>query len=74
MGTRSGLVKARLKGAEVSKGKTLTFLDAHCEATDGWLQPLLEQIALDSRRVVCPIIDVINENTFEYVSVLEYFL
>ncbi|KAF8562659.1 hypothetical protein P879_09675 [Paragonimus westermani] len=68
MRTRSGLVKARLKGAEVSKGKTLTFLDAHCEATDGWLEPLLEQIAQDSRRVVCPIIDVINENTFEYVS------
>ncbi|KAG5454291.1 Polypeptide N-acetylgalactosaminyltransferase 5 [Clonorchis sinensis] len=67
MGNRSGLVRARLRGAGVAKGKTLTFLDAHCEATTGWLEPLLHQIALDSHRVVSPSIDVIQESTFEFV-------
>ncbi|CAH8438990.1 unnamed protein product [Dicrocoelium dendriticum] len=68
MGIRSGLVKSRLRGASISTGKTLTFLDAHCEATTGWLEPLLLQIAEDHRRVACPIIDVISETTFEYIT------
>lgn len=30
-GKRSGLIRARLIGAEQSKGQVITFLDAHCE-------------------------------------------
>lgn len=46
----------------------ITFLDAHCECTEGWLEPLLQRIALDRTTVVCPIIDVISDDTFEYVT------
>jgi len=46
----------------------LTFLDAHCECTEGWLEPLLHEIAIDKKSVVCPIIDVISDNNFEYVT------
>ncbi|KAF4520992.1 hypothetical protein B566_EDAN002488 [Ephemera danica] len=31
-----------------------------------WLEPLLDRIARDSTNVVCPSIDVINDNTFEF--------
>ncbi|XP_013772731.1 polypeptide N-acetylgalactosaminyltransferase 13-like [Limulus polyphemus] len=67
-GRRSGLIRARLQGASETKGQVITFLDAHCECTTGWLEPLLSRIAEDRSRVVCPIIDVISDETFEYVS------
>lgn len=68
LANRSGLVKARLKGASLASGDTLTFLDAHIEVTQGWLEPLLDQIAEDRTRVLCPVIDVISDETFEYVT------
>lgn len=68
---RVGLVKARLLGAEKSSGKVLTFLDAHCECTIGWLESLLSRIAEDRKTVVCPVIDIINDDTFAYVKSFE---
>lgn len=41
---RMGLMKSRLRGAEVAQGDTMTFLDAHVECTNGWLPPLLYEI------------------------------
>ncbi|CAG2173966.1 unnamed protein product, partial [Oppiella nova] len=66
MGRRSGLIQARLLGSAHAKGQVLVFLDSHCECNEGWLEPLLDRIADDRTRVVCPIIDVIDENNFAY--------
>ncbi|XP_043930770.1 polypeptide N-acetylgalactosaminyltransferase 13 [Protopterus annectens] len=63
---RSGLIRARLHGASVSHGQVIAFLDAHCECATGWLEPLLARIKEDRKTVVCPIIDVISDDTFEY--------
>jgi len=63
---RIGLIQARILGAQRAKGKVLTFLDAHCEATIGWLQPLLRRIEQQPKAVVCPVIDIINDQTFAY--------
>ncbi|XP_063537229.1 polypeptide N-acetylgalactosaminyltransferase 5 isoform X2 [Cydia strobilella] len=65
---RSGLIRARLLGAKHVKGDVITFLDAHCECTEGWLEPLLARIVEDRSTVVCPIIDVISDTTFEYIQ------
>jgi len=36
------------------------------ETKTGWLVPLLQRIYLNSTTVVCPVIDVIDDTTFEY--------
>lgn len=46
-GERSGLIRARLLGAREVTGQVITFLDAHVECTEGWLEPLLARIAED---------------------------
>ncbi|XP_015113892.1 polypeptide N-acetylgalactosaminyltransferase 13 [Diachasma alloeum] len=68
---RVGLINARLLGAREAAGEVLTFLDAHCECTVGWLEPLLEAISKDRTRVVSPVIDIINDNTFAYTRSFE---
>lgn len=44
----------------------LTFLDAHMECTDGWLQPILARIASDRSVVAVPVIDFISDFNMTY--------
>ena len=68
---RTGLIRARLIGAAQAQGSVLTFLDAHCEVTIGWLEPMLNRISNDRSTVVCPVIDIISEDTFAYAKSFE---
>ena len=65
---RAGLIRARMFGAHHAKGQVMVFLDSHCEVNIDWLPPLLTRIYENRTTVVCPIIDIINANTFEYTS------
>lgn len=69
---RKGLVNARLLGADKAKGEVLTFLDAHCECTKGWLEPILARIKENRRSVMCPVIDIISDDNFGYQKSFEY--
>uniref|UniRef100_A0AAV2JY61 Polypeptide N-acetylgalactosaminyltransferase n=1 Tax=Knipowitschia caucasica TaxID=637954 RepID=A0AAV2JY61_KNICA len=50
-------------------GEVLTFLDSHVECNVGWLEPLLERVYLDRRKVPCPVIEVISDKDMSYVLV-----
>ncbi|KAK3603627.1 hypothetical protein CHS0354_017346 [Potamilus streckersoni] len=63
---RSGLIRARIEGFDASTGQVAIFLDSHCEATEGWLEPLLDRIARNSTIVVVPDINTIIEDTLEF--------
>nr|XP_034317776.1 polypeptide N-acetylgalactosaminyltransferase 5 isoform X3 [Crassostrea gigas] len=69
---REGLIRARLLGYSVATGEVLTYLDSHCECAEGWLEPLLDRIATDRKKVVCPVIDNILAETLYFQSLNQY--
>jgi len=63
---RTGLMRTRMVGVLESTSQVLTFLDSHVEATEGWLEPLLERVHLNPKAIACPVIEEVNDKTFQY--------
>eukprot|EP00930_Biecheleria_cincta_P002724 TRINITY_DN103715_c0_g1_i1.p1 TRINITY_DN103715_c0_g1~~TRINITY_DN103715_c0_g1_i1.p1 ORF type:complete len:636 (+),score=76.89 TRINITY_DN103715_c0_g1_i1:163-2070(+) len=55
-----GLMRARVAGARVATGETITILDSHVSCSIGWLESLMYRISQGRDHVVMPIIDGID--------------
>lgn len=64
--TRIGLIKARMMGAVNSEGPALVFMDAHIEVTEGWLEPLLDRLAINKNTTAISVVDTLDMETLEY--------
>ncbi|XP_055330106.1 inactive polypeptide N-acetylgalactosaminyltransferase-like protein 5 [Paramacrobiotus metropolitanus] len=63
---REGLIRARVAGARQANGDVLFFMDSHCEVNEGWMEPLVAAIQDNHSTVICPTIDIIHSDSFEY--------
>ncbi|KAM9377521.1 putative polypeptide N-acetylgalactosaminyltransferase 8 [Pholidichthys leucotaenia] len=55
-----GLSQSRISGWEHATADVVAILDAHIEATEGWVEPLLARIKADRTVVVSPVFDKIH--------------
>lgn len=67
-----GLILARISGARIARGDVLIFLDSHCEVNVDWLRPLLQRISHKRDAVLTPLIDVIDQSTFELEAAQQF--
>jgi len=63
---RLGLIAGKNYGGRRATGDVLVFLDAHIEATVGWLEPLLSRIKEKPTAVLCPTIDGISDRNMAF--------
>ena len=63
---RQGLMRSRMAGIRASLANILVFLDSHIEAGIGWLEPMLAGIYENPKLITSPVIDAINDTTFNY--------
>ena len=60
---RVGFFQARNKGADLASAPILIFLDANTECSPGWVEPLLERIAVNRSIIASPSMDIIDQDT-----------
>lgn len=64
--SRQGLIRARLAGSDMAQGEVIVFLDAHCEATNLWLEPLIQRIHENPKVFMVPAIEVIDAKSLAF--------
>jgi glycosyltransferase involved in cell wall biosynthesis len=67
---RVGFFQARNKGADLASAPVLIFLYANTECSPGWVEPLLERIAVNRSIIASPSMDIIDQDTGKYNLVL----
>ena len=57
---------SRMRGARLANSPILFFMDAHAEANNGWLEPLLFELKRNPKQVLQPFVDGIDAMTLAY--------
>lgn len=67
----TGLIRSRVRGADIAKAGVLTFLDSHCEVNKDWLPPLLHRIKEVRRQEVAFTWEIVTASVCFVLSVQE---
>jgi glycosyltransferase involved in cell wall biosynthesis len=62
---RRGLIKSKTEGGNVATGDMIMFLDAHVKPEWNWAPPILKHLNLNYKRVVVPLIPILDGKTWE---------
>ncbi len=65
--TREGLIRSKTTAARAATGDVIIYLDAHVKPEPGWMEPMIAPLRENYRRIVVPLIPVLDEN-MEQVS------
>lgn len=63
--TRKGLIKSKTEGGNMATSDAIMFLDAHIKPSPNWVQPLMRHMNRNYKRVVVPVIPILDGNTWE---------
>ncbi|KAF4696975.1 hypothetical protein FOZ60_013326 [Perkinsus olseni] len=63
--TRQGLIRSKTDGAGAATGDMVVFLDAHVKPESNWAQPLLKHANINYKRVVVPVIPILNGDDWQ---------
>jgi glycosyltransferase involved in cell wall biosynthesis len=66
--TREGLIRSKSHGAAIAKGDLIVFLDAHVKPEPKWLAPLFKHTNENWKRVVVPVIPILNGDNWKVES------
>lgn len=55
-----------MMGAVNAQGPALIFMDSHMEVTPGWLEPLLDRLAINKNITAISAVDTLDMNTLQY--------
>ena len=62
--SREGLIRSKSHGAALARGDLIIFLDAHVKPEPKWLDPLFRHTNENWKRVVVPVIPILNGDTW----------
>lgn len=65
---REGLIRSKSHGAAIARGDLIIFLDAHVKPERRWLAPLFRHTNENWKRVVVPVIPILNGDTWKVES------
>ena len=65
---REGLIRSKTNGAHAAKGDLIIFLDAHVKPEPRWLEPLFKHTNENYKRVVTPVIPILNGESWQVDS------
>eukprot|EP00913_Durusdinium_trenchii_P011060 g10383.t1 len=62
---RRGLTKSKMEGGNMARGDMIMFLDAHVKPHNGWYKALLRHVNINYKRVVVPLIPILDGDTWK---------